>query len=119
VRSQRDGIRKQILDSSRVNVIDLSPRCRELAGSRSSLNVHTLDGTLVKQLKLGTRVQFTEERIRQLDTLSAKRYRQRVGTVVGYRQGAKGPLVEFDADEERRSEILQDVALAYLNVLAD
>jgi hypothetical protein len=53
----------------------------------------------------------------QLDNTSAKRYRARAGTVIGYRPGAKGPLVEFDADEERRSEILQDVALGYLDVL--
>ena len=70
----------------------------------------------MKQLKVGTRVRLTHERILQLDSSSAKRYR-RVGTVVGYRPGAQGPLVEFDADEERRSEILQDVAPAYLNVL--
>jgi hypothetical protein len=56
-------------------------------------------------------------RVTQLDSTSAKRYRERVGTVIGYRPGAKGPLVEFDADEERRNEILQDVALAYLDVL--
>jgi len=54
----------------------------------------------------------------QLDSTSAKRYRARVGTVIGYRPSAKGPLVEFDADEERRSEILQDVALAYLDVVS-
>jgi hypothetical protein len=30
---------------------------------------------------------------------------------------AKGPLVEFDADEERRAEILQDVAPEYFDVL--
>ena len=69
------------------------------------------------QLKLGTRVKLTDERIQQLDSRSAKRYRERVGTVVGYRPGAKGPLVEFDADEERRSEILQDVAPTYFTVL--
>jgi len=69
------------------------------------------------QLKLGTQVKLTDERIQQLDSRSAKRYRERVGTVVGYRPGAKGPLVEFDADGERRSEILQDVAPAYLTVL--
>jgi len=72
---------------------------------------------LVMQLKLGTRVKLTDERIQQLDSRSAKRYRERVGTVVGYRPGAKGPLVEFDADEERRSEILQDVAPTYFTVL--
>jgi len=71
----------------------------------------------LKQLKVGTRVRLTHERILQLDSNSAKRYRERVGTVVGYRAGAKGPLVEFDADEERRSEILQDVAPAYFDVL--
>jgi len=71
----------------------------------------------VKQLKSGTQVKLTEERIQQLDSHSAKRYRDRVGTVVGYRPGAKGPLVEFGADEERRSEILQDVAPAYLTIL--
>ena len=64
----------------------------------------------MKQLKVGTRVRLTNERILQLDSSSAKRFRERVGTVIGYRPGAKGPLVEFDADEERRSEILQDVA---------
>jgi hypothetical protein len=73
----------------------------------------------VKKLKLGTRVQFTDDRIPQLDSISAKRYRQRVGTVVGYRSGAQGPLGEFDADEGRRSEILQDVAPAYLTVLPE
>ena len=71
----------------------------------------------MKQLKVGTRVRLTNERILQLDSNSAKRFRERVGTVIGYRPGAKGPLVEFDADEERRSEILQDVAHAYLNIL--
>ena len=71
----------------------------------------------MKQLKVGTRVRLTNERILQLDSSSAKRYRERVGTVVGYRPGAKGPLVQFDADEERRSEILQDVAHAYLTVM--
>ena len=71
----------------------------------------------MKQLKVGTRVRLTNERILQLDSSSAKRFRERVGTVVGYRPGAKGPLVEFDADEERRSEILQDVASGYLDVL--
>jgi hypothetical protein len=71
----------------------------------------------LKQLKVGTRVRLTNERILQLDSNSAKRFRERVGTVIGYRPGAKGPLVEFDADEERRSEILQDVASGYLDVL--
>ncbi len=71
----------------------------------------------MKQLKVGTRVRLTDERILQLDSSSVKRFRERVGTVIGYRPGAKGPLVEFDAYEERRSEILQDVAPAYLNVL--
>ena len=71
----------------------------------------------MKQLKVGTRVRLTNERILQLDSSSAKRFRERVGTVIGYRPGAKGPLVEFDADEERRSEILQDVAHAYLTVM--
>ena len=70
----------------------------------------------MKQLKVGTRVRLTNERILQLDSNSAKRFRERIGTVIGYRPGAKGPLVEFDADEERRSEILQDVAQAYLTV---
>jgi hypothetical protein len=69
------------------------------------------------RLKVGTKIKLTDERILQLDSRSAKRYRERVGTVIGYRPGAKGPLVEFDADEERRSEILQDVAPAYLKVL--
>ncbi len=71
----------------------------------------------MKQLKVGTRVRLTNERILQLDSNSAKRFRERIGTVIGYRPGAKGPLVEFDADEERRSEILQDVAHAYLTVM--
>jgi hypothetical protein len=71
----------------------------------------------LKQLKVGTRVRLTNERILQLDSSSAKRFRERIGTVIGYRPGAKGPLVEFDADEERRSEILQDVAHAYLTVM--
>ena len=71
----------------------------------------------MKQLKVGTRVRPTNERILQLDSNSAKRFRERVGTVIGYRPGAKGPLVEFDADEERRSEILQDVAPGYFDVL--
>jgi hypothetical protein len=71
----------------------------------------------LKQLKVGTRVRLTNERILQLDSSSAKRFRERVGTVIGYRPGAKGPLVEFDADQERRSEILQDVAPGYLDVL--
>ena len=71
----------------------------------------------MKQLKVGTRVRLTNERILQLDSSSAKRFRERIGTVIGYRPGAKGPLVEFDADEERRSEILQDVARAYLTVM--
>jgi hypothetical protein len=71
----------------------------------------------MNRLKLGTRVKLTDERVMPLDSTSAKRYRARVGTVIGYRAGAKGPLVEFDADEERRGEILQDVALAYLDVL--
>jgi ribosomal protein L21E len=71
----------------------------------------------LKQLKAGTRVRLTNERILQLDSNSAKRFRGRVGTVIGYRPGAKGPLVEFDADEERRSEILQDVAPGYFDVL--
>ena len=71
----------------------------------------------MKQLKVGTRVRLTNERILQLDSSSAKRFRERIGTVIGYRPGAKGPLVEFDADEERRSEILQDVAHAYLTVM--
>ena len=71
----------------------------------------------MNRLKVGTQVKLTDERVTQLDSTSAKRYRERVGTVIGYRPGAKGPLVEFDADEERRSEILQDVALAYLDVL--
>jgi hypothetical protein len=71
----------------------------------------------LKQLKVGTRVRLTNERILQLDSNSAKRFRERVGTVIGYRPGAKGPLVEFNADEERRSEILQDVAPEYFNVL--
>jgi hypothetical protein len=71
----------------------------------------------LKQLKVGTRVRLTNERILQLDSNSAKRFRERIGTVIGYRPGAKGPLVEFDADEERRSEILQDVAHAYLTVM--
>jgi hypothetical protein len=71
----------------------------------------------MNRLKVGTRVKLTDERVMQLDSTSAKRYRERAGTVIGYRAGAKGPLVEFDADEERRSEILQDVALAYLDVL--
>jgi len=71
----------------------------------------------LKQLKVGTRVRLTNERILQLDSNSAKRFRERVGTVVGYRGGAKGPLVEFDADEERRSEILQDVAPRFFDVL--
>ena len=71
----------------------------------------------MKQLKVGTRVRLTNERILQLDSSSAKRFRERVGTVIGYRPGAKGPLVEFDADEERRAEILQDVAPAYLDIL--
>jgi hypothetical protein len=71
----------------------------------------------LKQLKVGTGVRLTNERILQLDSNSAKRFRERVGTVIGYRPGAKGPLVEFDADEERRSEILQDVASGYLDVL--
>ena len=71
----------------------------------------------MKQLKLGTRVRLTHERILQLDSNSAKRFRERVGTVIGYRPGAKGPLVEFDADEERRSEILQDVAPGYFDIL--
>jgi hypothetical protein len=73
----------------------------------------------VKRLKLGTRVQLTDDRIRALDADSAKKYRQRMGTVVGYRPGAKGPLVEFDADNERRSEIVQDVAPVYLAMLTD
>ena len=71
----------------------------------------------MKQLKVGTRVRLTNKRILQLDSSSAKRYRERVGTVIGYRPGAKGPLVEFDANEERRSEILQDVAPGYRDVL--
>jgi hypothetical protein len=71
----------------------------------------------MNRLKVGTRVKLTDERVMQLDNTSAKRYRARAGTVIGYRPGAKGPLVEFDADEERRSEILQDVALGYLDVL--
>jgi len=71
----------------------------------------------LKQLKVGTRVRLTNERILQLDSSSAKRFRERIGTVIGYRPGAKGPLVEFDADEERRSEILRDVAHAYLTVM--
>jgi len=71
----------------------------------------------LKQLKVGTQVKLTNERILQLDSSSAKRFRERVGTVVGYRPGAKGPLVEFNADEERRAEILQDVAPEYFNVL--
>ena len=71
----------------------------------------------MKQHKVGTRVKLTNERILQLHSSSAKRYRERVGTVVGYRPGAKGPLIEFDADEERRSEILQDVAPGYFAVL--
>jgi hypothetical protein len=71
----------------------------------------------LKQLKVGTRVRLTNERILQLDSSSAKRFRERVGTVIGYRPGAKGPLIEFDADEERRSEILQDVAPEYFDVL--
>ena len=71
----------------------------------------------MKRLKAGTRVRLTNERILQLDSSSAKRYRERVGTVIGYRPGAKGPLVQFDADEERRAEILQDVAPGYLDVL--
>jgi len=71
----------------------------------------------LKQLKVGTRVRLTNERILQLDSSSAKRFLERIGTVIGYRPGAKGPLVEFDADEERRSEILQDVAHAYLTVM--
>lgn len=72
----------------------------------------------MKQLKVGTRVRLTNDRILQLDSNSAKRFQERVGTVIGYRPGAKGPLVEFDADEERRSEILQDVAPAYFDVLS-
>jgi hypothetical protein len=71
----------------------------------------------LKQLKVGTRVRLTNDRILQLDSSSAKRFRESVGTVIGYRPGAKGPLVEFDADEERHSEILQDVAPAYFDVL--
>ena len=71
----------------------------------------------MKQLKIGTQVKLTDERIQQLDSRSATRYRERVGAVVGCRPGAKGPLVEFDADEGRRTEILQDVAPAYLTVL--
>ena len=71
----------------------------------------------MKHLRVGTRVRLTNERILQLDSSSAKRFRERVGTVIGYRPGAKGPLVEFDADEERRAEILQDVAPEYFNVL--
>jgi hypothetical protein len=72
----------------------------------------------MNRLKVGTRVKLTDERVMQLDSTSAKRYRARVGTVIGYRPSAKSPLVEFDADEERRSEILQDVALAYLDVVS-
>lgn len=71
----------------------------------------------MNRLKVGTRVKLTKNRILQLDSNSAKRYRERVRTVIGYRPGAAGPLVELDADEERRSEILQDVAHAYLEVL--
>jgi hypothetical protein len=73
----------------------------------------------LKRLKLGTRVKLTNERILELDSNSAKRYRERVGTVVGYRPGASGPLVELDADEVRRSEILQDVAHTYLDILPE
>jgi ribosomal protein L21E len=71
----------------------------------------------LNRLKVGTRVKLTRERILQLDSNSAKRYQERTGTVIGYRPGAAGPLVEFEADERRRSEILQDVALEYLEVL--
>lgn len=71
----------------------------------------------MNRIKVGTRVKLTKNRILQLESSSAKRYRERVGTVIGYRPGAAGPLVELDADEERRSEILQDVAHAYLEVL--
>jgi hypothetical protein len=70
-------------------------------------------------MKVGTPVAITDERIRQLDSHSANRYRERVGTVIGYRPGAKGPLVELDADELRRSEILRDVAPADLNIIPD
>ena len=55
----------------------------------------------MKQLKIGTQVKLTDERIQQLDSRSATRYRERVGAVVGCRTGAKGRLVEFDADEGR------------------
>jgi hypothetical protein len=73
----------------------------------------------MKQMKVGTRVAITDVRIQQLDSTSANRYRERVGAVIGYRPGAEGPLIELDADEFRRSEILQDVAPAYLNIIPD
>jgi hypothetical protein len=37
----------------------------------------------MNRLKVGTRVKLTDERVMQLDSTSAKRYRQRVGTVIG------------------------------------
>jgi len=69
------------------------------------------------RLKVGTRVTLTKDRILQLDSNSAKRYQEREGTIIAYRPGADGPLVGLDADEEKRSEILQDVAHACLEVL--
>jgi hypothetical protein len=64
----------------------------------------------MKQLKLGTRVRLTNERILPLDSNSAKRFRERVGTVIGYRAGAKGPLVlkaHFAADGGRQPSTLE------------
>lgn len=70
----------------------------------------------MKHLKAGTQVKFTPARISELDDVSAARYRERVGKVVGYRPGGQHPSVEFPADAEHRPEVLQDVALCHLEV---
>jgi hypothetical protein len=61
----------------------------------------------MNRLKAGTRVKLTAERIMQLDSDAAQRYREREGTVIGYRPGAVGPLVELDGNQQQRREILQ------------
>ena len=72
------------------------------------------DGGRMGEIRKGTRVRLSDERLGELDDRSATLYVGRVGEVVSSSKATGLVTVEFPQDDERRPTMLTDVPPQFL-----
>jgi hypothetical protein len=70
-------------------------------------------------IAINTRVKFTDEWLARSQPEEAKRFRNRVGIVTGYRMGASEPIVFFPKSGRFKEQRLFEVAVRKLEVVPD